>query len=213
MATYHDEVWQAIPEDRPLDRRELDFALETIATVTGADGAPTRVLDLGCGDGRFAAELAAAGAKVSGVDPSETALERAAGKHPELELVAPGADGKLPFADASFDAVVCINVLQHVADTQMLLSEARRVLVAGGRLAVAVPWHGRVKNVLIALGSFERHYDPLEPVLRFYTRRSLDLLLEQLGFEQVRLEGVGGIPLLRETLLAQAQRGSLRAYS
>jgi SAM-dependent methyltransferase len=166
------------------------------------------VLDLGCGDGRVAGELARAGAHVSGVDPAPAALERARAAHPQLDLHAPLPDGRLPLPDCSFEVVVCLNVLQHVADTQLLLSEARRVLVPGGLLALAVPWHGRLKNVLIALRSFERHHDPLEPVLRFYTPRSLERLLEQLGFERVELEARGGLPLARATLLARSRRGS-----
>jgi 2-polyprenyl-6-hydroxyphenyl methylase/3-demethylubiquinone-9 3-methyltransferase len=201
-----DDIWQSVPVDRPLDERALRFALEALATLRDGDG-PLRVLDLGCGDGRYSAELAAAGYDLTGVDPSSEALERAAKAHPELKLDSPEADGRLAVADGSFDAVVCINVLEHVADTQMLLSEARRALVPGGHLVVGVPWHGRLKNVLIALGSFERHHDPLQPVLRFYTPGSLRTLLQELGFERVRLRGTGGIPLAHETLLAQAQRG------
>jgi hypothetical protein len=61
--------------------------------------------------------------------------------------------------------------------------------------------------MVIALGSFERHHDPLEPVLRFYTARSLGRLLSDFGFEDVRVSGAGGIPLMRRTLLARARRG------
>jgi ubiquinone/menaquinone biosynthesis C-methylase UbiE len=201
-----DDIWQSVPADRPLGERSLAFALEALATLE-ANGR-LRVLDLGCGDGRVAARLAAAGADVTGVDASQEALERASRANPELEFTSPNADGTLPLADNSFDAVVCINVLEHVADTQALVSEARRVLAPGGRLVVVVPWHGRLKN---ALGSFERHHDPLQPVLRFYSRRSLRMMLEELGFELVRLKGVGGVPFARETLLAEAKRSSLSA--
>jgi SAM-dependent methyltransferase len=166
------------------------------------------VLDLGCGDGRVAGELSRAGARVSGVDPSSAALERARAAYPQLDFHAPLADGRLSLPDCSFEVVISLNVLQHVADTQLLLSEARRVLVPGGLLAVAVPWHGRLKNVLIALRSFERHHDPLEPVLRFYTPRSLRALLDALGFERIELESRGGLPLARATLLARCRRGA-----
>ena len=167
-----------------------------------------RVLDVGCGDGTFAARLAAQGGHVTGIDPAPTALARARAAHPELEFVAPGADGRLPFPDGSFDVATCVNVLQHVADTQSLLSEMRRVLVAGGLLAVAVPFHGRLRNVLVALGSFERHHDPLAPELRFYTARSLRTLLGDFGFERVEVGARGGPPLLRQTLIASGRRTS-----
>ena len=71
-----------------------------------------------------------------------------------------------------------------------------------------MPYHGILKNVLVALRSFERHHDPLEPVLRFYTRRSLGRLLRDFGFDEVRLTAAGGLPHLRETLLARARRGA-----
>jgi len=144
---------------------------------------------------------------VTGLDPSAVALERARATHRGLEFVAPTAEGRLPFEDASFDLVACLDVLQHVLDTQLLMSEARRVLGPAGLLAVAVPWHGRLKNIVTAVTSFERRFDPLEPVVRFYTPRSLRSLLGQFGFEDVRVEGRGGTPFYRSTLLGRARRG------
>jgi ubiquinone/menaquinone biosynthesis C-methylase UbiE len=164
------------------------------------------VLDLGCGDGRVAARMADAGARVTGVDPSTVALERARRAHPDLDFQQPAPDGSLPFPDGGFDAVVCLNVLEHVADTQSLLTEVRRVLVPGGLLAVAVPWHGRFKNAVSALAAFERQHDPLGSVLRFYTARSLRGLLDDFGFDRAAVKGAGGVPFWRETLLARARR-------
>jgi 2-polyprenyl-6-hydroxyphenyl methylase/3-demethylubiquinone-9 3-methyltransferase len=168
-----------------------------------------RVLDVGCGDGTFAARLAGLGTRVTGLDPAPAALVRAREAHPDIDWVAPGEEGRLPFADASFDLVTCVSVLQHVPDTQSLLSEMRRVLGADGLVAIAVPFHGRLKNVLVSLGAFERHFDPLEPVLRFYTARSLRTLLEDFGFERVEVGVRGGAPFLRETLMGVGRRAGL----
>ena len=174
-----------------------------------ADVRPGRALDVGCGDGTFAGRLTEQGGQVSGLDFAPTALKRARAAHPELEFVAPAPDGSFPFPDASFDTVTCVNVLQHVADTQAMVSEVRRVLVPGGLLAVAVPFHGRVRNVLTALRGFERHYDPFGLELRFFTKRSLRSFLREFGFDDVRVTARGGLPVLRETLIATARRGSL----
>jgi len=167
---------------------------------------PPRVLDLGCGDGTTAALLAQAGALVVGADPSHAALERAARAHPELDLVQHTADGRLPLEDSSFDAVVCLNVLQHVVDTQLAMSETRRLLAPGGLVGIAVPWHGRLRGALTALAAFEHVHDPLEPTLRFYTPRSLAALLRAFGYGELELRGRGGVPLWRRTLLARARR-------
>ena len=166
------------------------------------------MLDLGCGDGRIAGALAAAGAEVTGVDPSEVALERARSAHPDLRFELPAEDGSLPFTESAFDVVVCVNVLEHVADTQRLMSEARRVLAPGGRFAAVVPYNGRIAGALASLTSFERHHDPLDPTIRFYTRRSLATLLEEFGYGEAELAGAGGVPLFRRALFARARRSS-----
>ena len=83
---------------------------------------------------------------------------------------------------------------------QLLLSEVRRVLRPGGRLAVTAPAHGRATGADVVLRGFERRFDPLSPHLRFFTRRSLRTLLDSLGFETERLERRAG------TLLAVATR-------
>jgi SAM-dependent methyltransferase len=201
-ASYHDEIWASVPAERAPDAHAVAWA---VATVDQA-GERARVLDLGCGEGLITAALAVPGAEVTGVDASGVALERARAAHPELRFEPPAVDGSLPFPDSDFDVVACLHVLQHVADTQRLMSEARRVLAPGGRIAIAVPFHGRVAGAWQALTSFERVHDPLEPVLRFYTRRSLGSLLAQFGYGEVDLAAGGGVPFFRETLLGRGRR-------
>ncbi len=90
-----------------------------------------RVLDLGCGKGRFARPLKRWGATVVGLDVSSRMLAEAAGL-PRVK----GTGHRLPFADAAFDAVVAIECLEHAGDVSGLLDEARRTLRPGGRLIV-----------------------------------------------------------------------------
>ena len=61
-------------------------------------------------------------------------------------------DGRLPFDDSRFDAVACIHVLQHVADTQLPPVGDAAGAAPGRALAVAVPYHGRVYRTVASLG-------------------------------------------------------------
>lgn len=163
------------------------------------------LLDLGCGRGLFLAVAWKAGVQAIGVDVDPEALEEAGRAYPGADLRLAG-DGTIPLADSSVDVVWASEVLEHVADTAALLSEVRRVLRSGGRLLATTPYHGRVKSALIALSTFERHHDPFDEHVRFYSRRSLRAALEAFGFGEIALSTLGGPPLLRRTLVARAVR-------
>ena len=206
----HDEIWHGLPDGRDVAPEAHEHVLQALETrLHDAGRGEGRLLDVGCGDGALGARLAAQGALVTGVDPSPAAIDRARAAHPDMDWALPTEDGRLPAPDASFDVVTCVHVLEHVADTQTLLSESRRVLVSGGFLIVTVPFNGRFQGALTALTSFERHFDPLEPVLRFYTARSLRALLEAFAFAHVETDAHGGVPLMRRTLLALGRRAGI----
>jgi 2-polyprenyl-6-hydroxyphenyl methylase/3-demethylubiquinone-9 3-methyltransferase len=96
-------------------------------------GAGLAVLDLGSGGGFIANQLASAGLRVTGVDLSAASLavarERDATRSVRYEV---GDVARLPFADASFDAVTAMDLLEHVADPARVIAEASRVLRPGG---------------------------------------------------------------------------------
>ncbi len=96
-----------------------------------------RTLEVGCGEGRVARDLAARGHRVAGVDTSQTLIALAREAAPELELAVADA-AALPFPDAQFDLVVAFMSLQDVDDLDGAVREAARVLEPGGRLAAAI---------------------------------------------------------------------------
>ena len=103
---------------------------DTVQPKTGM-----RILDAGCARGRFLRELRASGAELFGVDLTGVFLRDARHNVPEARL-AQATVRHLPFADASYHAVLCIETLQHVADTAAALAELARVLKPGGRLLI-----------------------------------------------------------------------------
>jgi 2-polyprenyl-3-methyl-5-hydroxy-6-metoxy-1,4-benzoquinol methylase len=166
------------------------------------------VLDIGCGEGHFAAELARIGAHPVGIDVAAEPLRRARERHPELDLRQVDAAGAWRLEDASFDAAWAGEVIEHVADTAGWLSEVRRVLRSGAILLLSTPDHGRLERLWWALAprTFEAHFDPRVDHLRFYTRRTLTELLEDFGFQDVQVRAAGGLPGARRRLLASAHR-------
>jgi ubiquinone/menaquinone biosynthesis C-methylase UbiE len=109
-------------------------------------GPETRVLDVGCGTGNYAAVLReAAGCRVSGVDPSAQMLERARDAA-SWEALLQGSAERLPFADASFDLVMSTDVIHHVRDRDAYFREAARVLRPGGQIVTVTDSHDDIRR-------------------------------------------------------------------
>jgi SAM-dependent methyltransferase len=94
----------------------------------------SRLLDVACGPGFVSEAAAARGAQPVGVDVATAMIERARVRCPNLPFVV-GDALRLPFPDASFDAVTMNFGILHVSQPERALAEARRVLVSDGRLA------------------------------------------------------------------------------
>jgi len=93
------------------------------------------VLDLGCAGGFMAEAIAAKGAHVTGIDPAADAIGAArvhaaqTGHDIRYDV---GLGEALPYEDAAFDIVVCVDVLEHVQDLERVMAEIARVLRPGG---------------------------------------------------------------------------------
>jgi 2-polyprenyl-6-hydroxyphenyl methylase/3-demethylubiquinone-9 3-methyltransferase len=201
--SYHESLWETVPAgleppDYALRRR---FLLEHVA-------AGERVLDVGCGEGRFTVELARAGAHAVGIDVAEEPLRRARARHPELDLRLIADERSWQLEDAGFDVVWAGEVIEHIADTATWLSEIRRVLRSGGSLILSTPSHGRLALMRLALSrrAFAGHFDPRSDHLRFYSRETLTQLIREFGFERIEVRSAGGLPGARRLLLAHAIR-------
>jgi ubiquinone/menaquinone biosynthesis C-methylase UbiE len=180
MDDWREAVWQAVPESAEPERFAARRAF-LLARVSPGQ----RVLDLGCGDGAFAAELVAAGCVVTMADVAEEALRRARLRAPQAQAVELVEGAPLPFAEDVFDVVWAGEVLEHVADVVGLLAEVRRVLGWGGSLLLTTPWHGRL------VVATDAHFDPRSDHLRFFSTRTLRRVLSGAGFVEIAVRRSG----------------------
>ncbi len=124
-----------------------------------------RVLDLGCGNGRFYDLLEDRSVGYVGLDISEGLLREARKRHPEATFVR-GDATELPFQDASFDAVFSFAVLHHIPSEELrarFISEMRRVLRPGGTLIVSAWSLYDASHLLPLLWSWTRALATLSP--------------------------------------------------
>src|SRR5215470_9959332 len=130
------DLWSQIydDEDNPLIALESAWVMQLLGDVRGLT-----VADVGCGTGRHAIAMAAAGAHVVGVDFSPGMLTKLRAKPGAgaVRLVRHDLATGLPFASGSMDGITCCLVLEHVADLASAFAEMSRVCRAGGFVLVS----------------------------------------------------------------------------
>jgi ubiquinone/menaquinone biosynthesis C-methylase UbiE len=148
------------------------------------------VLDLGCGEGRHAINIYLQEAvTVVGIDLSYKDLSTAREKFRPFEnkddaqrqLFFQVANGmQLPFADNTFDAIVCSEVLEHVENYLAILQEIRRILKPGGQLSVSVPRYWPEK---ICWWLSDAYHQVEGGHIRIFKAKQLRQQIENCGFE------------------------------
>jgi ubiquinone/menaquinone biosynthesis C-methylase UbiE len=192
-----DAIWEVMPADAEPERFGLRRAFLSDHVASG-----DHVLDLGCGAGEFSEALLADGAVPIAVDVAAEALRRARERVPGLDARRWRSGEPLPVEDASVDVVWAGEVIEHVVDVAPWLSEVRRVLRPGGTLLLTTPDHGPATVLALALSPrrFDSHFEPRSDHVRFFSRRTLRELLDDLGFDVAELRS------RRATILARALR-------
>jgi methionine biosynthesis protein MetW len=162
-------------------------------------GPGSLVLDVGCGDGTSIAPLVREHAlDYIGVDVSATAVAFARRNNLDAREIADASD--LPFNSASFDAAICLEVFEHLADPREVAAEIARVLRRAGVLIASVPnvvfWRRRLDTLG---GRWNPEGDDLaisepwrDPHLRFFTVSAFRRMLLVAGFESVEITGAHG---------------------
>ena len=164
-----------------------------------------RVLEVGCGTGHWLRLLCESGLRVAGVDASGNMLSYARARARGAGL-AHGRAEHLPWRSQTFERVFCINAFHHFEDKVRVLTEARRVLVPGGRvMTVGLDPHTGTDRWYI--------YEYFEPVLaidqgRYPSSNQIREWMLALQFSSVRTSEVQHLPV-RLSARAALEQGRL----
>lgn len=168
------------------NRRRLEFFRAGWDQAGGI--VPATILDIGCGAGHFLASLQEQGQghRLTGLEPSEAASRRALARG--LTVVNAGIE-QHPFADASFDAVFCHSVLEHVRDPGQALGAIARLLKPTGRLFIELPDSTRPEPQVVEFFGLEH--------LSHFTPGTLHAVLTRHGLRVAALGADDDAPRLR----------------
>ncbi|HET9847208.1 MAG TPA: class I SAM-dependent methyltransferase [Candidatus Dormibacteraeota bacterium] len=203
LADYYDRYW--LPEEeRPRDaaRPQLPSTLPPAVDRLLQHLIPSgsHCLDVGCGHGRAAGlPLTARGCSYIGVDISASAVAEARSIGLDARQIDDAAE--LPFPDREFDAVVSLEVIEHLVFPHHAVAEMVRVLKPGGVLVVTTPnvayWRRRLDLALLGrwnpFGYVFAVEEPwADPHIRFFTPGALRRLLGLAGLSEIEIAGHGG---------------------
>ncbi|MBY0468528.1 MAG: class I SAM-dependent methyltransferase [Burkholderiaceae bacterium] len=168
------------------------------------------VLDLGCGNGWFTQSLVRCGFEVLGVDHNEAVLAQAQQQRPLIRFQTMDVlQGLAPGLSERFDAVVAIDLIDHVTLPRRMIETALDALKPGGLLVVTCAYYGYAKNLALALaGRFDSRWDPLldEGRLKFFSRATLTALLLEAELQDLHFQTVGRIPMFARSMVAAARK-------
>lgn len=199
MEDKYNKIWEKKSSlDRPIVEKgsRIDIALKLLESGD-------KLLDIGCGDGTLGYYAKTKYKEVYGVDISEKALDIAKNRGVITFKVDLNKD-RLPFPDDYFDAVTCLDVLEHVIDPRILIKEIRRVLKRRGILIISTPNIRYWKYILtlVLRGKFPKTSTDTElwdgGHLHYFTFKDVEDLLITYDFEIVKKCGVFGKDFLKE---------------
>ncbi|MEM4188452.1 MAG: class I SAM-dependent methyltransferase [Candidatus Hadarchaeum sp.] len=167
-----------------------------------------RVLDIGCGNGALAHLLSQDNFDVTGIDPDEKGIQLAMTGSGHF-IRASCYDDPEELGLVRFDAVTCLEVIEHLYSPDSALRFAYKALKTNGVLILSTPYHGYVKNLAISiLNRWDRHWNPLREGghIKFFSKATSRKLLERNKFQIEKSYGFGRVPFLWKSVIFIAKK-------
>ena len=162
------------------------------------------MLDIGTGNGSNIPTWQAHQIQVAAMEPDEQGFSYAR-QYKDADVRQMAVADPLPkeWANA-FDAVVSLEVIEHLYNPIELVQTSKMALKKGGIVIISTPYHGYWKNLAIALANkWDHHHHPtrIGGHIKFWTRRSLRDLFIKGGFKELSFEGAGRVPYLWKSMV------------
>jgi len=195
------------------------YFLNTYTEVLKREPAGKQAIEVGCGGGILAEEIASAGFHLTGIDPAEKSLETAR-QHAIIYNLRidyqTGSGEAIPFPDNHFDVLFCCDVLEHVQDLPKCIVEFSRVLKPGGVFFFDTFNRNFLsKLVVIKLWQEWKSTAIMPPNLHVYEMfikpKELKSFMEQNGFDSIQFRGMSPDvnPLKMISLLKKRAKGKM----
>lgn len=195
-------------QDSTLTHTYSYLTLTILSMLSEKVNSGARILDLGCGNGSLSNLIAQQGYEVVGVEDSASGIAIARQKFPDCQFIQ-ASIYNLPNAELlnAFDVVIAVEVIEHLFLPKELVRLARKCLKPGENLIITTPYHGYLKNLILALsGKMDNHFHVLWDGghIKFFSVKTLTKLLETEGYTDIRLKFAGRLPYLWKSMLCSA---------
>lgn len=162
------------------------------------------LLDVGTGNGAAIPVWLSHGLKIAAMEPDEDGFLYSS-QYEEADVRKLGVGESLPPEwQHAFDAIISLEVIEHLFDPIQLVDTANQALKREGIIVVSSPYHGYFKNLALAItNKWDFHHHPTRTGghIKFWSKRTLSDLFVKQGFIELSFQGVGRIPLLWKSMI------------
>jgi 2-polyprenyl-6-hydroxyphenyl methylase/3-demethylubiquinone-9 3-methyltransferase len=170
--------------------------------------APARVFEIGCGNGVNARRLESVGYDVTATDASASAIDAAQSIRSAVKFHRANVYEDMS-GFGTFDAVIALEVIEHLYSPRELPKAIHRLLRPGGYAFISTPYHGYMKNLALAVtGRLDSHFTTLwdNGHIKFFNVPQLRQVITEANLEVVDVRRLGRIPPFARSMLAIARR-------
>lgn len=185
------------------------YLLPTVTGILAQLASCRRVFEVGCGNGSVANVMSKLGVEVTGVDASEEGIAQVHQSYADINLHLGSAYDDLSGQYGQFPIVVSLEVIEHMYFPRKFSKTIYELVEPGGVAIISTPFHEYWKNVALSLtGKMDAHFTALWDYdhITFWSIKTLRVLLQETGFQDITFIRVGRVPILAKSLVAIARK-------